>query len=701
MTELTAREPVTVDVPPRACSSCGVQADEESGGGVRLRRCTSCQKQWYCSRECQKKDWKRHRTECRPLREKPSAQEAWQELEQILRSTSVAKATEGYHRASDEIASTKSTENDTVQPQDGETNSIGTGSSSSRENDRQAASSNEESKDVLTVGTKPRARTTTDVSDLTTRSATKGTSHGKDAVPDEIIPNNPRAVGIPDSVMGTALRGETAPTAPRPLIKHPIVPVFHNDWDFFLEDMVNLNCYRLDVRSQSPDQAPIMKLEDWSIRMEKEATHSEHSTIRLHHESSATDLTLLLLGRIHDVIESASVMDNRLSLRLSYESSAEPFSYLTLLTKEATSLVRCHACGLQLVADPAIPASDSESASTVASTRIQRVLALPSGWWDDMSDYLICYDGQANVDFSASSTVGQRRAVLEDDTVLVYHIADLSPNVQVLALPGLGDPSLEKATGNDEAPLDETKEETAVEAFQRGNQSWRDAIGGATVTCSRCCSRLGVAPLALEDTVRFYKHRLEGPDGQPLLSSLAFVTHEMIRYAEGKAIFSLVVRNEGSSGGKSAALVLQLVGWDRFGARSYANETTGELAWSRLAKILYEERHLPTTYKPSATNWMWNDGDWCCPPTPPPSSETGQDDTDDATNPTTMSDSLLQSYISLYLESQEWDRLKTELGTASGGCSKEMAAATYLAKNGRLPEAQEDLCYGLATIFLT
>lgn len=43
------------------CRSCG---KPEGQTGVTLKKCSRCQKVKYCSGECQKKDWKKHRAEC-------------------------------------------------------------------------------------------------------------------------------------------------------------------------------------------------------------------------------------------------------------------------------------------------------------------------------------------------------------------------------------------------------------------------------------------------------------------------------------------------------------------------------------------------------------------------------------------------------------------------------------------------------------
>jgi ankyrin repeat protein len=55
----------------RHCPQCLVWSDQKrefvgqkSSG---FQRCSRCQKQWYCSRDCQVKHWKTHKKDCRPV----------------------------------------------------------------------------------------------------------------------------------------------------------------------------------------------------------------------------------------------------------------------------------------------------------------------------------------------------------------------------------------------------------------------------------------------------------------------------------------------------------------------------------------------------------------------------------------------------------------------------------------------------------
>ncbi|KAJ9148687.1 MYND finger family protein [Pleurostoma richardsiae] len=51
----------------RRCRNCGATRERERGGP--LRRCTRCRVARYCSPECQRKDWRKHRMECQEVDE--------------------------------------------------------------------------------------------------------------------------------------------------------------------------------------------------------------------------------------------------------------------------------------------------------------------------------------------------------------------------------------------------------------------------------------------------------------------------------------------------------------------------------------------------------------------------------------------------------------------------------------------------------
>lgn len=50
------------------CKACG-KKEKDLDASAKLKRCTRCLKVWYCSPQCQKKDWKKHRFECKEAAE--------------------------------------------------------------------------------------------------------------------------------------------------------------------------------------------------------------------------------------------------------------------------------------------------------------------------------------------------------------------------------------------------------------------------------------------------------------------------------------------------------------------------------------------------------------------------------------------------------------------------------------------------------
>ena len=54
----------------RACAAC-----EKSGGDIKFKMCSACKKVWYCSKECQRSDWKTHKVKCKKARSSEQGQE--------------------------------------------------------------------------------------------------------------------------------------------------------------------------------------------------------------------------------------------------------------------------------------------------------------------------------------------------------------------------------------------------------------------------------------------------------------------------------------------------------------------------------------------------------------------------------------------------------------------------------------------------
>ena len=80
--------------------------------------CSACKAAWYCSRSCQRKDWKSHRQQCRAVQKENRTKSdvnlrahgnripvsnAMSELQALIGGMSVKEAAETFHRTNDEL----------------------------------------------------------------------------------------------------------------------------------------------------------------------------------------------------------------------------------------------------------------------------------------------------------------------------------------------------------------------------------------------------------------------------------------------------------------------------------------------------------------------------------------------------------------------------------------------------------------------
>jgi hypothetical protein len=626
--------------------------------------------------------------------------EAWKELQEIVVNTTPEMAAEGFHRAKNEIE-TLQLSSSSLPPESSQNNKNTIESQLRKELEAISCTDSEKGKDSLKCDGL--------VSDMS----------GKEIFEPELTRSNNNSNSnnnIAKQVIDTTVAGaskdnkgvKSASRIPIPedsgvtdsleeYDEDEQTEVVHPYFDFYIEHLAHLSSYQIDVRlKRSISNSDTNNVENWSIKLTRDENDGI-SMVHLYNNQVEQTLVLRLEGLVQRRVDSISEQRGTLSIRLSFEGDCEPVLSTRVSSKTIVNNLACSGCGTRLIAD-------TENNNNNDTPRIKRVLTLPSGIWDEMTDYLICFEGQPSIDFTYSTTEAQRGVVLEDDSVLVYHLPDVVPHVQVLAIPGYGEDKGEvlSSTG-DTIPAQQVPRAAPL---TRGTHMWSDAVGGATVTCSYCCWVLGVAPVELPDTVRFFKHRVTATNGEQdsrrtVTSTLKFCIQSMVRYAESKAIFSFVVRPESKS---QRGIILQLMGWDRKSARAYKKEKDDDLslhklAWSRLAKVLFEERTDLPVYNFSSTsssplNISWANGvDWCCPP----GNNFAVHEIKDEKKTDHVSE-LPSSYVSFWIDDEEWASFCTDLDAAQETCTREVFTATFLAKNGRLPPG--DSFSGLAAIFL-
>jgi hypothetical protein len=344
--------------------------------------------------------------------------------------------------------------------------------------------------------------------------------------------------------------------------------------------------------------------------------------------------------------------DGTIHLRLQFEEPLYDHELAPLETQHYPAVInqlQCRYCQQPLLKDKPI----------------EQAHLLPKGNWDEIADYLICYSGQPIVDFSSSS-VARRSVAMQDSNALCLHHLDLGTSVCVLAVAGYGE-----AEDNHKSEMDLLKEGAAT---ARGNRSWQDASGGATICCSQCCSPLGFASIESPETYRLLKHRLlVGSTNHELSSCASFLAREMVRYAESKAIFTFIIGvNDGGSmhaPTTTKCLLLRLVSWDTNIATEVLHSE--RLDFRKVAKIVFEEMLDKFNETDDVTKWVWGGVDLCCLPL---GGEQDNQSSEDRIGKV--------STVRLQLPPDEYDQVLSDLLKNSNQFSKCITDATIMMKMG-------------------
>ena len=368
-------------------------------------------------------------------------------------------------------------------------------------------------------------------------------------------------------------------------------------------------------------------------------------------------------------------------------------------------------------------ANATNNNNTSTTTRIHSVLPLPSGYWDDIEDYLICYDGQPSVDFSTSTMNAIRNVALEDDVVIVLHKDDVNDNDDEDGGSGGGGSGGGKVNttrdgkgyGEHSATLLRGGNDMMNTSTSNSSQLWKDKSTmkgnrGNIITCSKCYSVLGFVSGHDSNTLRFYKHLLSC--GDPFSSSPSsltvknsfskytcgsFIAREMVRYAESEAIYTFIVgvsdENDWTRLSRpSECLLLHMLSWDSAlvgvdgrTRTSGDDREDGTIEFNKVLKVIFDETTDRGQYSSSgrddedgtSTKWTWGGIDLCCPP----SMSNGLEDSEDfSTEPQTKATS-----VRIYLSNQEWSELRHVLVNGSEYFSEMVKDAVVLSKLG-MPE---------------
>ena len=368
---------------------------------------------------------------------------------------------------------------------------------------------------------------------------------------------------------------------------------------------------------------------------------------------------------------------------------------------------------------------------------IKRTSELPTGHWDDIADYLICYSGvrqsilcsvmlcpittshtstflvhtqQPVVDFTISSITAEPSVALQDGNFLCLNYADIASTASVQPCAGYGDIDGDENSASE--GIGKTMDVLVDPAASiRGERNWRDVTGGATVCCNNCSQPIGFASIEAPECFRLLKHRLSIPRDVPgkssssrrLSSCASFLAREMVRYAEAKAIFTFIVTLEGprmsfATTVFTRCILLRLVSWDCNIATSFDDQDslTDELCFRRFAKLVFEETYDKRTNK--SGSWLWGGVDLCCPPLNIDVEE--EETTDGAEEETTDGAEGLkddptpevQKVSSTRIQLSEADYNSTLESLLQGRklFTKDVADATILMKTGSIPHRKDE-----------
>ena len=339
------------------------------------------------------------------------------------------------------------------------------------------------------------------------------------------------------------------------------------------------------------------------------------------------------------------------------------------------------------------------------SSDFRTVLPLPSGYWDEISDYLVCYEGQTAVNFDSSSVRVVPGMVLEDEAVLVLHRSDLDePSVNVGGrAKGYGEHSSGRVNS----------EGTATMEWRDGGSSATGSAIARPLACSRCLSTLGYAAGDDGDTCRLYKHLLDcgGDQSAPTPTRTAvdpfeahtvgsFLAGEMVRNAETRAVYTFVVGVSDESdwtrlSGPQTYLLLHILSWDTVIAtcdggddvvgKTWKDVTVdkgrgGELPplrsveFTRAVKVIYEESGNdggpgPVNGDEEGVVWTWRCADFCCPP-------------DNANGLLPPETEAKASAVRIYLSGRERDGLLSQLEGSAGHFPRPLSDALVGMKLG-------------------
>jgi HECT-like Ubiquitin-conjugating enzyme (E2)-binding/MYND finger len=372
---------------------------------------------------------------------------------------------------------------------------------------------------------------------------------------------------------------------------------------------------------------------------------------------------------------------------------------------------------------------------------VERVVPLPSGYWDEISDYLICYPGQPTVHFGSTTNTVPIDLIWEDPSVWVVHPHLVADTVQPLAAVDLY--ATQPFHGSSTTTIQHVRTTTSSSwrpqqlqlQQQRHLQPENDdddfIFAIEQLCCSYCCFALG---LATHEGYYLYQHRLVGLAQEPrqqqqsttrtnssqaMTSRVSiFMAQELKRHAESQAIFTFVVTStakrtnhetsldqstttrsstsptspHSSTGSRPTCLLLHVVSWDSI--ILHASAASAEIVPKRVVKVIYEVcSNMPVTTgdkDQDISSWTWGGLDICCDPLPTATTEKPLMNETATTNARDITSQKKLKSVHLILDPDELEELILSVTHCPYSFPQEVVDATIRLKLGMSADSSND-----------
>jgi len=448
----------------------------------------------------------------------------------------------------------------------------------------------------------------------------------------------------------------------------------------FVEEYKNLECYNFTLIPKKEGSAVHRQVLPRSSEEVEASIRRDEGTdrvrIKLRSANTSGDehrmVLYLSLPRSIDLddinISYAPEGDNFLSIKVMTEKESW-ISTDTLKVSDPYALneLACRKCGHFLL-------SDDKS--------IQKVLPLPEGNWEEIAEYLMCYD-ESPLMYAASPKSG---CVLEDYSTFVIRRDDLCDRLSMK-----------------EVSIEDLKESSKDFNIVRGERPWRDLKGGHKIICTCCDSIIGTTLAYGKDdnSVRLYKHCISFADENEYTSA-SWVASEMVRYAESQFTFTFAITVDGGPGDYGQVLLLRLISWDSMLDYLENSKKNSFVTLKKAVKVIFEERYEWRTKKVNknqfnpflkdtdsssvdgdgddpATLWNWGGVDLCCP-------LGGKSGIMNESSKSTAS-------VRLRLTNEQWENLKNKLEEGSKYFPKSTSEGTVQLKLGANTKSKAKLSF--------